>query len=204
MGRRVVAAIGISLAAIMVSGIILFGGGDPSPNPQLRNNPEDTLSRPRQVTAGFVLAHPPRRFPDFSFQGPGGQTITLERFRNKTVLLNLWATWCVPCRAEIPSLDRLQSQLGNEEFEVVALSIDRGGLEAVQPFYVDTGVKRLGIYLDPTSRSAAALNAPGLPTTLLVDREGREVGRLVGPAEWDSEEWVARIRQFMSSGKLSG
>jgi len=110
------------------------------------------------------------------------------------VLLNLWATWCLPCRKEMPALDRLQRQLAAEPFEVVAVSVDRTGVPGARKFLTDTGVQGLALYADPTARLAALLRAAGLPATLLIDGEGRELGRLLGPAEWDGEDALRLIR----------
>ena len=97
----------------------------------------------------------------------------------------------------MPTLDRLQAQLGGAEFEVVALSIDRGGSDVVSEFYGDIGVKHLSIYIDVSTKVGFALGLAGLPTTLLIDREGRELGRLIGPAEWDAPEIVAFLKSFL-------
>ncbi|HLT77620.1 MAG TPA: TlpA disulfide reductase family protein [Ferrovibrio sp.] len=118
---------------------------------------------------------------------------TLEAFRGKVVLLNLWATWCVPCREEMPALDKLQAQRGGADFEVVAVAQDRGGREKVEKFLAEIGTERLKPYLDTSMRSARAWTSVGLPTTLLIDRQGREVGRLVGGADWASPEALRLI-----------
>ena len=104
------------------------------------------------------------------------------------MLLNLWATWCLPCRKEMPALDRLQAQMGSDKFQVVAVSVDRTGLPGARKFLDEAKVANLTLYADPTARMAATLRAAGLPATLLLDREGREIGRLLGPAEWDSDD----------------
>src|SRR5262249_34528033 len=119
---------------------------------------------------------------------------TLADFKGKVVLLNIWATWCGPCRKEMPALDRLQAALAGPDFEVVALSIDRGGMDAVRKFFADIGIRNLAMYLDSSGQALRTLSALGLPTTLLIDREGREIGRLIGPAEWDSPEMVEFVR----------
>src|SRR5262249_13752068 len=106
----------------------------------------------------------------------------------KVVLLNLWATWCLPCRKEMPSLERLQAALGSDKFEVVALSVDRKGLEASKRFLDDIKVEKLGLYVDATARASSDLRVVGLPAMLLIDAEGGEIGRLLGPAEWDGED----------------
>ena len=122
------------------------------------------------------------------FQDAEGKERTLADWRGKVVLLNLWATWCLPCRKEMPSLDRLQKELGSDKFEVVALSVDRKGLDASRKFLDETKVGRLGLYVDASGRAISELRVVGLPATLLLDAQGREIGRLLGPAEWDSED----------------
>ncbi|HET6159940.1 MAG TPA: TlpA disulfide reductase family protein [Dongiaceae bacterium] len=106
----------------------------------------------------------------------------LTDFHGKVVLLNIWATWCGPCREEMPTLDRLQAQLGGPDFEVIAMSIDRGGFEAIRKFFAEVGVQHLAMYLDSTMDASSVLSAVGLPTSLLIDRDGTEIGRLIGPA----------------------
>ena len=130
----------------------------------------------------------PRPLPEIAFVDGAGKPVTLAAFRGRTVLLNVWATWCPPCREEMPSLDRLQKALGGPAFEVVALSIDAGGAPVVKRFYDEIGIRSLAIYVDPGMRAAGQLATPGVPTTLLIDRAGRELGRHAGPAQWDSPE----------------
>jgi thiol-disulfide isomerase/thioredoxin len=136
----------------------------------------------------FVFRKTPTELPDIAFVDGAGVPRTLTDFRGKTVLLNLWATWCVPCREEMPALDRLQKELGSDTFEVVALAVDRGGLEAARKFLDSIKVSRLALYVDNTTRAGSALKVIGMPTTILIDKDGREVGRLPGPAAWDSAE----------------
>jgi thiol-disulfide isomerase/thioredoxin len=123
--------------------------------------------------------------------------MSLADFRGKVVLLNIWATWCAPCRREMPTLDRLQAQLGGSDFEVVALSIDRKGLPVVKEFYAEIGLDTLPIYVDQSGSAQRTLSVLGVPTTLLLDREGNEIGRLLGPAEWDSPEMMAFFRDYL-------
>ena len=167
------------------------------------------LTAPRPPAgAGFSSAAPdfaftrlaqPRAVPLFSFAAADGRKLTLADFHGRAVLLNLWATWCVPCRKEMPTLDRLQKRLGGPGFEVVALSIDRLGLGAVAPFYRKLGLKSLGVYLDPGGAAPAALDLAGLPTSLLIDGEGREVARKIGPAEWDAPAMIDEIEKSLAS-----
>jgi len=138
--------------------------------------------------AAFVFRKAPEDLPEVRFQDAQGRERTLADWRGKVVLLNLWATWCLPCRKEMPALERLQQELGSDSFQVVAVSVDRTGLPGARKFLQEAGIGKLALYADPTARMAATLRAAGLPATLLIDRQGREVGRLLGPAEWDSED----------------
>lgn len=131
----------------------------------------------------------------FAFLDAEGRRTDLSDFSGRLVLLNVWATWCGPCVREMPSLDRLQAKLGGRDFQVVALSVDRGGRDTVEPFLKKLGVENLGLYLDPPNASMAALASRGLPTTLLVSPDGQELGRVEGAVEWDSPEVVAFLRK---------
>jgi thiol-disulfide isomerase/thioredoxin len=146
----------------------------------------------------FILHEAPRELPALAFTDTNGQQRALAEFRGKVVLLNIWATWCGPCRREMPALDRVQTKLGGPDFEVAALSIDRAGSEAVKKFYAETGVRNLGLYVDTSGSAARQLNAIGLPITVLIDREGRERGRLIGPAEWDTPEMITFLRHIVA------
>ena len=147
--------------------------------------------------AAFVFKKEPETLPEARFQDANGAEKTLADWRGKVVLLNLWATWCAPCRKEMPALDRLQKELGSPKFEVVAISIDRTGLPGARKFLDETAVKNLAVYADPTTRLSSVLRAVCLPSTVLLDSEGREIGRLVGPAEWDSEDAKRLIRSVL-------
>ncbi|HYU11223.1 MAG TPA: TlpA disulfide reductase family protein [Stellaceae bacterium] len=142
----------------------------------------------------------PHTLPEIRFQDEQGHDLTLADFRGRVVLLNVWATWCVPCRKEMPTLDRLQARLGGKDFLVMALSIDRQGVAPVKRFYQEGGVEKLAIYIDPSGRGSHGLVIPGVPTTLLIDREGREVARKMGAAEWDTPKMVSLIERTMHGG----
>ena len=145
----------------------------------------------------FLMHEASKMVPAISFEDQQGQARSLADFRGKVVLLNIWATWCAPCRREMPALDRLQAALGGADFAVVALSIDRAGIAAVRKFYTEVGVRSLAIYIDSSGTAARQLGVVGLPATLLIDREGRELGRLMGPAEWDEPEIVEFLRRVV-------
>ena len=157
------------------------------------------LDRAKPLSA-MPVHDAPRPVPIVGFADAAGKPVTLTDFRGKLVLLNIWATWCGPCRREMPTLDRLQAKLGGSTFEVVALSIDRAGIRVVDAFYAEIGIEHLARYIDESGASARTLNAVGLPTTLLIDGEGHEVARHVGSAEWDTPEMIAFFRQFLNRG----
>lgn len=156
-------------------------------------------AKPAAAQPVIPLHETPRELLSPPFVDGAGRNLTLADFRGRVVLLNIWATWCAPCREEMPTLDHLQAQLGGEDFHVLPLSIDRAGLGPVQRFYDEIGIQHLGQYLAEDIRAMLAFAVIGLPTTLLIDRQGRERGRLTGPAEWDSAESVAQIETIIAN-----
>lgn len=136
----------------------------------------------------FVFKKTPQPLAEVSFLNADGEQVNLKDWHGKVVLLNLWATWCGPCREEMPMLDRLQKELGSDNFEVVALAVDKAGLEGAGKFFQNINVENLRIFADPTARAGTKLRAVGMPTTILIDAQGREIGRLVGPADWESDD----------------
>lgn len=150
--------------------------------------------------ASFVVHDSPRPVADVSFQSADGSTRTLAEWRGRAVLVNLWATWCAPCRHEMPALDRLQKRLGGATFEVVTISLDRGGFDQPRAFFEEIGIENLALYNEKSSTMLSTLGVVGMPTTLLIDAEGREIGRVAGPVEWDAEEAVAMITRLAALG----
>jgi thiol-disulfide isomerase/thioredoxin len=144
--------------------------------------------------AAFVFKPTPEPLPKVTFVDSAGKERTLDDWKGKVVLLNLWATWCAPCRKEMPGLDRLQGELGSDKFEVVAVSVDRTGTAGAKRFLDQIKVEKLAVLADPSARMGTTLRAIGMPATLLIDAEGREIGRMVGPAEWDTPEAKALIQ----------
>jgi thiol-disulfide isomerase/thioredoxin len=147
----------------------------------------------------FTLHKAPRDVADIRFTDAEGRDLSLADFKGKIVLLNLWATWCAPCRREMPEIDALQGDYGGKDFVVLALSQDRKGLVAVHRFYREIGVKNLVMYIDQKARAARQLRAPGLPTTILLDRRSAELGRLIGPANWNSPDARKLIEHFLAN-----
>lgn len=132
--------------------------------------------------------------PELTFMDGDGNERSLDEFQGRVVVLNLWATWCAPCRKEMPSLDRLQAELGGDDLEVIALAMDRSDIGKIIAFYDELGLDNLRIYHDPTAKAGRTLLAPGLPTTLLIDREGGEIGRVLGDAEWDGADVITLLK----------
>lgn len=148
--------------------------------------------------AGVATPSAPRPLPALSFKDANGADVGLEKFRGKVVLLNLWATWCAPCRKEMPALDRLEAEQGSESFEVVPVSLDFGGDEKPKKFLAEIGATKLPFFHDPSGKVLSSLKSvgrgTGLPTTLILDRAGCEIGYLPGPAEWASEDAKSLIK----------
>jgi thiol-disulfide isomerase/thioredoxin len=153
--------------------------------------------------AALTVAKQPKPVTPLAFEGPDGQQWSLDAFKGRVILLNLWATWCVPCRQEMPALDRLEAKLGSKDFQVVAVNIDTTRLERPRAFLNEVGVKALPYYSDPKAdvfyRLKQAGRVVGLPTTILVDRNGCEIGTLAGPARWDSPDGEAVIEAAVKS-----
>ncbi len=136
----------------------------------------------------LAILDAPRPLPNVAVTDIDGNPHRLSEFRGKLVLLNMWATWCAPCRAEMPGLDALQARLGGDDFQVVLVAVGRNPPAAIRRFFSEVGIRNLESLRDPKMQLAAPLGVFGLPVTLLVDPEGREVARLVGDATWDSPE----------------
>ncbi len=143
----------------------------------------------------------PKPLSDATFRDGSGAEVGFGAFRGRVVLVNLWATWCAPCRHEVPSISRLHAARGGDDFLVAAISVDRGGAEKSLAFLKEVDADNLPLFVDPTTRIGRALGAYGLPITILLDREGQEVARLVGPAEWDSPEALALIDALIAEGR---
>ena len=162
---------------------------------------QDTAKRvaplARGEVAALAVAKAPKRLPELAFQDDAGARKTLADWRGRTVLFNLWATWCVPCRKEMPALDALQGKLGGPAFEVVAVNIDTRDAAKPKAWFKEVGIARLGYFADPTAKVFQDLKeigkAFGMPTTLLIDAAGCEIATLAGPAEWASEDALKLI-----------
>jgi thiol-disulfide isomerase/thioredoxin len=155
--------------------------GDPGVNRITRELATGAMS-------AFVVKPERKPAPNLVFFEGTGKQRSLSDWRGQVVLINLWASWCAPCRKEMPSLAQLQRRFGSKDFEVVAISLDRGGGKVAQKFLEETQSRLLRLYIDPSGRALETISALGLPASVLIDREGREIGRLLGPADWTSPE----------------
>jgi thiol-disulfide isomerase/thioredoxin len=157
----------------------------------------------RGEVAAVNVAKSPLRLPGLTFQDTSGKPLTLEQWRGRTILLNLWATWCVPCRKEMPALDALEQRLGGPGFEVVAINIDTRDPDKPRAWLKEVGIQKLAYFADPTASTFQDLKsigrAFGMPTTLLVDPQGCEIASVAGPAEWSSEDAVKLIKAALGS-----
>ena len=151
--------------------------------------------------AAVTMASAPLRLPDLAFEDGDGKPRKLSDWRGKTVLLNLWATWCVPCRKEMPALDELQGKLGGKDFEVVAVNIDTRDPDKPKNFLKEARLNRLAYFTDQKAKSFQDLKnvgrALGMPTSVLLDVQGCELGTIAGPAEWASEDAIKLIKAAM-------
>jgi thiol-disulfide isomerase/thioredoxin len=198
--RRLGVAAAIAVLAVLVA---VYGIG------HLRSNPDAAACQQAVATAARIapLAHGEVaalavartgfRVPDLAFKDGTGEARTLKDWRGRTVLLNLWATWCVPCRKEMPALDALQAKLGSDKFQVVAVNIDTRNRQKPRNFLKQVGVSHLAYYTDESAQVFETLKeagkAFGMPTTLIIGPHGCEIGNMAGPAEWASDDGVKLV-----------
>ena len=180
----------------------LFGG-------TAKDAAKDAICRPAVALAAKIaplaigevaavgVAKSPLRVPNLAFQDAAGKAVTLENWRGRTVLVNLWATWCVPCRKEMPALEALEKKLGGPKFEVVTVNIDTRDPDKPKAWLKEVGINKLAYYADPNAKTFQDLKAVGrafgMPTTMLIDPNGCEIGTIAGPAEWASDDAVRLI-----------
>ncbi len=144
----------------------------------------------------FIVLDPKLPAPALAFAARSGEMKQLADFRGHTLLVNLWATWCVPCVEELPALDRLQAKLG-DDLVILAISEDRRGAEVVEPFLAQHGIEHLAIYLDPKSAASNEFGVEGLPTSFVIDRDGMIRGKLEGAAKWDEGPMLAILANYV-------
>jgi thiol-disulfide isomerase/thioredoxin len=195
------------LAALLGLGAALYGvagGGNGGACPLGAATATRVAPLARGEVAALQVDPRPKPAPAVAFTGPDGQPRTLADMKGRTVLLNLWATWCAPCKAEMPALDRLQGELGGKDFEVLALNLDTRNPDRPPRWMQENGITRLAYYSDPAGRALPALqqggDVVGLPTTFLIDPDGCAVGVMKGPAEWASGDALKLVRAALGRG----
>src|SRR5262245_54178895 len=198
VGAGGLAGVVIGLAAVYgISALLGNRAGDAACRPGV-----ETATRIAPLARGEVAALAPAtrplQVPNLGFHNADGAERRLADWHGRTLLLNLWATWCVPCRKEMPALDELQAKLGGAQFEVVAINIDTRDPDRPRNWFKEVGIKSLAYYADPNAKVFQDLKlvgrAIGMPTTLLVDPAGCEIGTLAGPAEWASEDAIKLVK----------
>jgi thiol-disulfide isomerase/thioredoxin len=195
MLKRVVPALlgAVLLAAVLWIGFQYWGAATPPPG-----SAKDATVPPISGTvAKFTLTNPGRPAPIEPFFDADGNEVSLHQFGGKVVLLNLWATWCAPCVEEMPSLDRLQAQLGGDRFQVIAVSVDRRGAAAVRPFFEKLAIAHLPIYVEPKNQLAQSLGLQVLPSTIVIGPHGLMHGNIIGAVEWDAPEAQDLLRFYI-------
>ena len=208
---RLLSAIGAVAVVAVLAGVYGIG--------YLRGNPADAACQPavnaaakltplvHGEVAALTVAQKPFQVPDVTFKDASGHDRKLDDWRGRTVLLNLWATWCVACRKEMPALDALEGKLGGQNFEVVAVDIDTRDPQKPLNFLKEIGITRLGYFSDPSAHVFEDLKtagkAFGMPTTLLIDRSGCEIGNMAGPAEWASDDGVKLVSAVIADDQAA-
>ena len=179
----------LSVLAVLVAGLFLFVKGEPvGPAGDYRQYFTGEL-------LNFASVEPGPAPEEVTFVAENGSSVSLTDFRGQVILLNLWATWCAPCLNEMPTLDRLKAELGSDEFDVIAVSVDKAGVEKSKLFLERTGAQHLELFVDATMSLNFAWSAYSLPTTILIGRDGEEIGRSVGDKDWDSPE----VKRFLKA-----
>src|ERR1700710_1096351 len=202
--RRIPLAIGAVVAGALIgfAGVYGFGGfkhgaGGDSACAGAVTLAQKIAPLAHGEVAALTMATAPLRLPDLAFEDADGKPKKLSDWRGRTVLVNLWATWCVPCRKEMPALENLQTKLGGPKFEVVAINIDTRDPEKPKNFLKDAHLTQIGNFNDQKAKVFQDLKsvgrALGMPTSVLVDGQGCEIATLAGPADWASDDAVKLI-----------
>src|ERR1700710_272198 len=203
--RRIPLAVGAVVVGALIGFAAVYGFGAFKRGPAGDSACNGAVDLARKIAplaqgegAALIMATTPLRLPDLAFEDADGKPRKLSDWRGKTVLVNLWATWCVPCRKEMPALDSLQTKLGGKDFEVVAINIDTRDPEKPKNFLKEANLTKLAYFTDAKAKVFQDLKsigkALGMPTSILVDSQGCEIANLAGPAEWASDDAIALIK----------
>jgi thiol-disulfide isomerase/thioredoxin len=208
--RRIPYVIGAVLIGAVIGSAAIYKLGGAKPTVSADSSCAAAVSLSKKIAplahgevAALTMASTPLQLPDLTFEDAAGKQRKLSEWRGHTILLNLWATWCVPCRKEMPALDRLQAKLGSKDFQVVAVNIDTRDPEKPKNFLKDAKLTRLDFFSDDKAKVFQDLKsigkALGMPTSVLVDPQGCEIGTIAGPAEWDGDDAVKLITAAMTT-----
>lgn len=179
----------LSVLAVLVAGLFLFVKGEPA-----GEGVEYARFFKGELTT-FDMDEAGEEPARTSFVDGNGNKVSLADFRGKVILLNLWATWCAPCLNEMPTLDRLKAEMASEDFDVIAVSVDKAGIEKSREFLARTGAEHLELFVDETMQLNFDFSVYQLPTTILIGRDGIEIGRISGDKEWDAPE----VKRFLGA-----
>jgi thiol-disulfide isomerase/thioredoxin len=209
LSRRIIVLGGAVLAVVLGLGVLYgtnrgLGNGAPAECQAAKSISAAMTPLARGEVAAVKVYSAPKPLPELPFADPDGKPVSVADFKGKTLVFNLWATWCVPCRTEMPALDKLQAQLGGSDFQVVAVNIDTRNPDKPRQWLTENGIRQLAYYSDPAAKTFQELKlagkAIGMPTTLIIDRNGCELANIAGPAEWASEDALKLIRAAMGKG----
>lgn len=183
----------VLVALAILGGVLGFLSGQ-----WLRDGVTDATSREAVPSVSQLSRAVPEVLPDFTLGTLEGPPRSLSSFEYDSLIVNFWATWCAPCREEMPSLEALQRQFGSDQFEVVTLATGRNSPQAIRRFFEEIGVENLSMYRDINQQIARQMSVMGLPITLVIDPQGREIARLMGDAHWDSPEAFAFFEALLA------
>lgn len=190
------------IAAFLYGASVLFA------SPAAADLSADQITALKEARSGdmkkLVIHDAPRVRLERAFENRDGAAKHISDWEGKVVVLNFWATWCPPCRKEMPSFDRLQAAMGSDGFEVLALSMDRASVRKIDDFFMSIDVKHLEVYREPSLRIGTEAGVLGMPITLILDRQGREIARLQGEAEWDAPAAQDILKQIIAAVDSSG
>ncbi len=201
--RRVIPVLLVGLLAAAIGAAALLPGQESGRGQREGSDTAAPDEIRRLLPAGLrhlVIHDSAKPVPAHVLTDGAGDGTDLDALAGRLRVVNFWASWCTPCRKEMPALDRLEAELGGDRFAVVAVSLDREGAGKARGFYEEAGIQHLAIWVDPGQKFAAAAGVLGLPATLVVDRTGSEIARLTGPAEWDTPEVIEFFRQLTEAG----
>lgn len=202
-GRKTGLWLSVAGLGVIIIALVVVASRSGPKQEEAKTAPAAVASAPAEAPApkgaDFVWYDAPKDAPATVFKDAAEADKTLADFKGKALVVNFWATWCAPCVKEMPTLDALQAQMGGDTFQVVTISQDREGAKVAQPFVEKNGWKNLALYVEPQGRFQRDASIRGLPTTIVIDRTGKEVGRVEGEVNWTSPEVVEKLKALASA-----